>query len=221
MLHPNRSCWLLPHPPPGVGADGQGPRQAGGQQQTLGNRGPMGSSLGPPWFQLPPFSLPGVGQWPLYSQGRWEPPLQGRGERAGRRQLSPSVITAAATTAAALPQVMRAYCIPGAQQVLHQTHPQPCSIELSPPVDKAAASCSSLVFTMLPLSKPPREACENAGSRAPPRINRLCSGALESMIYNKSHELTQMQVKQTSRGLLISSVGSGLESLLCDLRHIT
>lgn len=96
MLHPNRSCWLLPPPPPGVGAGGQGPWQAGGQQQTLGNRGLVGGPLGPPWLQLlsspqlPPFSPPGPGQRPRHSQNRREPLLQGRwGE--GRKEAAESV----------------------------------------------------------------------------------------------------------------------------------
>ena len=79
LLHPNRSCWLPPHPPLGVGAGGQGWRQAVGQQQTLGNRGPVGGPLCPPWLRLLQVSPPGVGQWPLCSQGHREPPLQGMG----------------------------------------------------------------------------------------------------------------------------------------------
>ena len=71
LLHLNHSCWLPPPPPPppvGVGAGGPGPRPAGEQQQTLGNRGPVGGPLGPPWLQLPnspqlpPFSPLAVGR---------------------------------------------------------------------------------------------------------------------------------------------------------------
>ena len=84
LLHLNRICWLPPRPPQGVGADGPGPPLAGEQPQRLGNRGPGGGPLGPPWFQLPSslrlprFSPPGVGRQPLDSQGHWESPLQGR-----------------------------------------------------------------------------------------------------------------------------------------------
>ena len=84
LLHPNRSCWLPPRPPQGVGADGPGPPPAGEQPQRLGYRSPGGGPLGPPCFQLPSslqfprFSPPGVGRRPLYSRGHWEPPLQGR-----------------------------------------------------------------------------------------------------------------------------------------------
>lgn len=93
LLHLNHSCWLPPPPPPpplGVGAGGLGPRPAGEQQQTLGNRDPVGGPLGPPWLQLlnspqlPLLSPLAVGRWPLYRRGHSEPPLQGRWGEGGK-----------------------------------------------------------------------------------------------------------------------------------------
>lgn len=84
LLHPNRSCWLLPRRPLRAGAAGQGWRRAGGQPQTLGNRGLVGGLLCPPWLRPPQVSPPGVGWWPLCSRGPQEQPLQ----RTGRGQES-------------------------------------------------------------------------------------------------------------------------------------
>lgn len=132
LLHLNRSCWLPPRPPQGVGADGPGPPPVGEQPQRLGNRGLGGGPLGPPWFQplsslrWPRFSPPGVGLWPLYSLGHWEPPLQGRWERVRKRQLSPCVGFLAMTTAAVLLQVTSTN-EPGVRQALHQNHPLLCN----------------------------------------------------------------------------------------------
>lgn len=88
-LHPNRSCWLPPHPPQGVGAGGQGSRQAGRQRQTLGSKGLVRGLLGPPWLRLL-VAPPRVGWRPLGSRGHRGPRLQGRW-REGRKEAAESL----------------------------------------------------------------------------------------------------------------------------------
>ena len=188
LLHPNRSCWLPPRPPQGVGADGPGPPPAGEQPQRLGYRSPGGGPLGPPWFQLPSslrfprFSPPGVGRRPLYSRGHWEPPLQGRwgeGEKEAAESLCWNSSNDNCCSAAASDEHQ-----PGACQALHQNHPLLCSGGTVTSLGwwvRHTLRCSP-DLRMSPLSEPPKEGLQKCRFPGPSWTLKSCAGALESVL---------------------------------------